>query len=242
MNLDSGAFVECLAGRRVLSVGRRSKLLLLRLSGGDVLVVHLKMTGKLLLVNSDCEPGKHTHIIFRLSGNNVLFFDDVRKFGYLHLFRTDDLERLVFGPAKYGPEPLSPDFKLNLFSDCLRKFRRSAIKPLLLSQKCVVGVGNIYADETLWRSGIRPDRLIGTLEANEIRLLHESIRKILRQSVRIGGTSVDSYRDAFGHRGDYERKLEVYGRNGQLCSRCDGLIRKIRLSGRGTHFCPKCQK
>ncbi|OIO51899.1 DNA-formamidopyrimidine glycosylase [Candidatus Uhrbacteria bacterium CG_4_10_14_0_8_um_filter_58_22] len=242
LNVGAGEFVKRLVGRRILSSGRRAKLLLFGLSGGDTLVVHLKMTGKLLLVDSDQEPNRHTHVVFRLSGYNVLFFDDIRKFGYLHLFRTDDLERLVIGPAGYGPEPLGPGFRADSFAADLKRFGRSAIKPLLLSQKCVVGVGNIYSDETLWRSGIRPDRSAGTLEADEVRSLHDSIRKILRRSVRIGGTSVDSYRDAFGRRGGYERKLEVYGREGHPCSRCGELIRKVRLGGRGTHYCPKCQK
>jgi len=242
LNVGAVEFAERLVGHRVMSVGRRAKLLLFGLSGGDTLVVHLKMTGKLLLVDPDREAGKHTHVVFRLSGSTVLFFEDVRKFGYLYLFRTDDLERLVIGPAYYGPEPLGPDFRVNSFAVCLERFGRSAVKPLLLSQRCVVGVGNIYADETLWQSGIRPERKAETLEIDEIRSLHEAIRKILRRSVRVGGTSVDSYRDALGRRGGYERELEAYGRDGQPCSRCGEPIHKIRLGGRGTHYCPKCQK
>ncbi|MFH2062758.1 MAG: bifunctional DNA-formamidopyrimidine glycosylase/DNA-(apurinic or apyrimidinic site) lyase [bacterium] len=242
LNLSARRFADCLTGRRIESVGRRAKLLLIGLSGGDTLVVHLKMTGRMLLVEPDHEPGRHTHVVFRLSGGKVMFFDDLRKFGFLRVCRTDELERKVLGPLGYGPEPMGKDFILDGFAACLKAHSRAAIKPLLLSQKCVVGVGNIYSDESLWRAGIRPGRAAGKLRPDEVRSLFEAVRHVLRRSIRIGGTSVDSYRDAHGRRGGYERELEAYGREGQPCSRCGGSIRKVRLGGRGTHYCPSCQK
>lgn len=242
INLSPARFRRGVEGRRILSVGRRAKLLLLNLSGGSTVVIHLKMTGKLLLAEPDHDPGKHTHVVFALSGGRTVFFDDVRKFGFIRLYSTSDLEREVFGPAGFGPEPLEPGFTEDGFADCLRRHGRAAIKPLLLSQKCVVGAGNIYADESLWASRIRPDRKAGTLKKREVSELYAALREILRRAVRLGGSSVDDYRDAQGRTGRYARELKAYGRDGEQCFRCRSTIKKIRLGGRGTHFCPKCQK
>ncbi|MFC1638918.1 bifunctional DNA-formamidopyrimidine glycosylase/DNA-(apurinic or apyrimidinic site) lyase [Patescibacteria group bacterium] len=242
INLSPKRFRAAVEGRRIREVGRRAKMLLLHLSGGKTLVVHLKMTGLLLLAEPDHEPGKHTHIVFRLSGGRVLFFDDVRKFGFVRLHETAGLEDDVFGPARLGVEPLGRAFTAPRFADCLARHARGAVKPLLLSQKCVVGVGNIYADETLWKSRIRPDRRAGSLSPSEARRLHTAIRDVLRESVRLGGTSFDTYRDAHGSTGGYVRRLKAYGREGKRCARCRGTMVKTRLGGRGTHWCRGCQK
>jgi formamidopyrimidine-DNA glycosylase len=242
LNLSVEKFSAEVCGRRIAAIDRRAKLIMIRLSGGKTLVVHLKMTGKLLLVEPDHEPGKHTHIIFRLSGRRVLFFDDMRKFGFVRLFDTADVESKVIAPAKLGAEPFGPDFTVKGFSACLARHGRSAIKALLLSQKCVVGVGNIYSDETLWRAQIRPDRLAGDLRPAEVKRLHVAIKSILKKAIEMGGSSVGDYRNAENQRGSYARLLKAYGRAGQPCQRCRKPIKKTRLAGRGTHYCPTCQK
>ncbi|MFH1047881.1 MAG: bifunctional DNA-formamidopyrimidine glycosylase/DNA-(apurinic or apyrimidinic site) lyase [Patescibacteria group bacterium] len=242
LNLSAKDFSSGIEGRKILSVRRRAKILLINMSGGYSLVVHLKMSGQLLLVLPDHSPGKHTHIVLHLSGRQVLFFDDVRKFGYFRLFKTAELSAKVFAPAQLGVEPLEDEFTVAGFTTCLRHHSRAAIKPLLLSQKCVVGVGNIYSDESLWTAKIRPNRPAGKISAAEIKRLHSAIRNILAKSIEIGGTSFDQYRDTAGKRGGYVRLLKAYGRDGLPCARCGEPIKKTRLGGRGTHWCPKCQK
>jgi formamidopyrimidine-DNA glycosylase len=242
INVSAKKFNAQLQGRKIISIGRRAKMLLFNLSDDQTLVVHLKMSGRLLLARADQQPDKHTHAIFHLSGNRRLFFVDVRKFGFLHLFKTADLEVRVFSPSKLGVEPFSKDFTLAQFTECLLHYGRSTIKPLLLSQKCVVGVGNIYSDETLWRAGIRPNRSAHSLKPAEIKRLFTAIKVILSKAIASGGTSVDQYRDTTGARGSYMKFLQVYNRSGLPCRRCHQSIKKIRLGGRGTHWCANCQR
>ncbi len=241
INMSVEKFRGRIEGRRIESVGRRAKILILNLSGGCSVVIHLKMSGKLLLVPPNHEPGKHTHIIFHLSDGQVLFFDDMRKFGYVKVVDTNQIEEKIFALAGFGVEPLSDLFNEKTLTDCLYRHPRSALKPLLLSQKCVVGIGNIYADESLWKARIRPDRKAGDLSGREIDRLHRAIKNVLTKSIEAGGTSFDQYRDTAGGRGGFVKSLEVYGRDGQECSRCKSVIQKIRLGGRGTHYCSRCQ-
>lgn len=241
INIAADEFSQIVEGRIITGIRRRAKMLVIDLSGGYSLVVHLKMSGKLLLREPNHDPGKHTHIMFWLSDEKVMFFDDMRKFGFVRLYRTAELGELVFEPARLGSEPLGEEFTPEVFRACLRNHSRSTLKPLLLSQKCVVGVGNIYADETLWKARIRPDRKAGKLSDAEIGRLREAIRCILAKSIERGGTSFDQYRDAAGSRGSYVEMLKVYGRQGKTCERCGSEIRKDRLGGRGTHWCSGCQ-
>jgi len=241
INMSVAGFRKQLEGRTIESVGRRAKILILHLSGGVSVVTHLKMSGKLLLVEPDHKPGKHTHIVFRLSDGQVLFFDDMRKFGYMKVVDTAELEEKIFKPAGLGIEPMTEQFTVDAFAECLRRHPRATLKPLLLSQKCVVGVGNIYADESLWKAKIRPDRKAGELSDGEIRKLHDAIKSILAKSIEVGGTSFDQYRDTAGGRGGFVKLLKVYGRDGQQCAGCKAVIKKMRLGGRGTHFCAGCQ-
>jgi formamidopyrimidine-DNA glycosylase len=192
-------------------------------------------------VEPDHEPGKHTHVIFRFSDGQVLCFDDMRKFGYLKVFDTIDLAEKVFEPARLGVEPLEGQFTAFGLGECLRRYPRTAIKTLLLSQRCVVGVGNIYADESLWLAKIRPDRKSGTLSEWEVACLHQSIMDVLVRSINVGGTSFDQYRDTAGGKGGFVKLLQAYGRDGKECGRCRAIIVKTRLGGRGTHWCPECQ-
>ena len=242
LNVKSPVLAEALVGSRIISVRRRAKLLLVGFSGGWTLVFHLKMTGRLLLVPATTPPGKHDHLVFRLDDGRSLFFEDVRKFGYQKLVRTDDVESAVIAAGAYGPEPLEPGFTLGNFAGCLRRFGRKKVKPSLMDQTCVAGIGNIYADESLWRARIRPERRIGTLKPAEVKALYAGVRDSLKTSIRNRGTSADDYLDLYGREGTNEAALKAYGREGLRCRRCGGPIVKVRLAGRGTHYCPHCQK
>jgi len=242
LNVKAGEFVRAAEGAKIVASGRRAKLLLIGLSSGWTMVVHLKMTGRFLLSKGEPMPTKHTHLVFRLSGGRTLMFEDVRKFGYVKLVRTDDLERLIFDKEGYGPEPLDPSFTAERFAMCVGGRPNKKIKPLLMEQTCIAGIGNIYADESLWRAGIRPQRRAGSLTREELRKLHDGVQESLRGSLAVRGTSADMYVDLYGERGNNVAKLKVYGREGEPCARCKGPIRKIFFAGRGTHFCPKCQQ
>ncbi|MEY4745035.1 MAG: hypothetical protein RL272_980 [Candidatus Parcubacteria bacterium] len=242
LNLKPAAFAKSLSGAVLVSSGRRAKLLILGFSNGYSLVAHLKMTGRFLLVPAGSPPTKHTHVVFRLSGGKELHFEDVRKFGYLRLYRTGDLAREVFDKEAYGPEPLDPSFTAARFAMCVRGRGKKRIKPLLMEQTCIAGIGNIYADESLWRARIRPQRKAGSLDETELRRLHDAVRRSLRQSLGLRGTSADTYVDLYGRKGDNLARLKAYGRQGKPCGRCGGPIKKITFAGRGTHFCPACQK
>jgi len=242
LNVSAAVFRRRLAGARIVSVGRRAKLLLVGLSNSWTLAIHLKMTGRLLLVAASAEPTKHVHVVFRLSGGRALFFEDVRKFGFIKVFASGSLEKEVFAKEGYGLEPLAAGFTADKFAGCLGRFSGKRIKPALMDQTCVAGVGNIYADEALWRARVRPDRRTGSLTVAETRGLYRGMLDSLRGSIRRRGTSADDYLDIYGRPGTNARRLEAYGRDGQPCRRCGHKLVKVRLAGRGTHYCPHCQK
>lgn len=242
LNVSAGRFRDGVVDHRIRSVRRRAKMILIDLSGAMTLVVHLKMTGKLLLADEPVVRDKHAHVVFHLSGRRALIFNDVRKFGWIRLFETAMLDERLFRPMKLGPEPFDSDFTADSLACCLHAHGRATLKPLIMSQQCVVGAGNIYTDEALWKARIRPDRKAGTLTDKEIGSLFREIRSVLKDAIRRRGSSVDDYVDAYGNPGTYELKHEVYGRGGERCARCGAAIKKIRLGGRGTHYCPKCQK
>jgi formamidopyrimidine-DNA glycosylase len=235
-------FSAAVSGRKIAGVGRRAKLLIVNFSGGKSLVIHLKMTGRLLLVPGTTPPGRHTHVVFSLSDGRKLFFEDIRKFGYIRLYETGSLESDVFTKEKYGPEPLSPSFSLDSFSGCLRRRPESRVKAALMDQSCLAGIGNIYADESLWRGGLRPNRRVGSLKEVEFRRLYRGAVASLRDSIKHGGSSSDDYLDLYGRQGGNVPRLKVYGREGKPCRRCGRPIVKVRQGGRGTHFCKYCQK
>ncbi|MFA6603784.1 MAG: bifunctional DNA-formamidopyrimidine glycosylase/DNA-(apurinic or apyrimidinic site) lyase [Patescibacteria group bacterium] len=242
LNVKPAVLAKALVSSRIIAARRRAKLLFVDFSSGWTLVLHLKMTGRLLLVPAKTRPGKHDHLVFHLNGGRDLFFEDVRKFGYQKLIRTEEVEEAIVVAGDYGPEPLEPGFTLARFTGCLRKFGRKKIKPSLLDQTCLAGIGNIYADESLWRARIRPERRVATLGPAELKALYAGVRDSLKISIRNRGTSADDYLDLYGKKGTNEAALKAYGREGLKCRRCGGLIAKVRLAGRGTHYCPRCQK
>ncbi len=242
INLSAKKFVALLKGSKFKSIRRRAKILILDLSNKYSLLIHLKMTGKLLYVGDKILATKHTHVIFYLNNGYKLFWEDVRKFGYIKVIKSDDLD-LYFKKQGFGPEPLGKDFSFEIFKKCLDKSPKKKIKPLIMDQTCLAGVGNIYADEGLWYAGIQPLRPAASLKGKELRELYIGLRKILSEAIKYRGSSADSYLDVYGKRGEFVPKLKAYGREGEKCLRGDyGVIKKIRLGGRGTHFCPVHQK
>lgn len=225
-----------LAGQSVRSVDRRGKYLVFQLSE-DVLLVHLKMSGRLQLVPATDPPNPYAHVVLRLAGGQELRFHDPRKFGRVYLLA--DPAPLV---GRLGPEPLDPAFDVSALAARLAG-RRARLKPLLLDQRFVAGLGNIYVDESLWTASLHPLRAANTLLPPDVARLHGAIRGVLRRAVAARGTSFSAhgYRDLTGNRGEMQGSLAVFGRAGQPCPRCGTGIRKTVVGGRGTHYCPACQ-
>jgi formamidopyrimidine-DNA glycosylase len=229
-------FGQGLTGQRVLGVKRRGKYLVFALSGGGSLIIHLRMTGRLQIKSSSDELEKHDHLIFELDDGRELRFNNVRKLGRVYL--VDDEDEIV---GRLGPEPLDDDFTPADFT-ALLSARRGKIKPLLLNQRFVAGIGNIYADEALFAARVHPERKADTLTAEEIECLYGAIRRVLRQGIENSGTTLRAYRDADGREGRNQEYLEVSRRAGQPCPRCGTSIERTVVGGRGTYFCPECQR
>lgn len=226
---------------RIKNVKRRAKLLLINLSNGNTLAIHLKLTGRLLFVPQKTKPTKHTHIVFHLSSGGKIFYEDIRKFGFIKVVPTEDLDTFI-KQQSFGPEPLLKNFNLKVFKDLLSKKSKSKIKPLLMDPKFIAGIGNIYATEICFCAGVLPTRKIETLQDREIKKLHECIKKILRTAIKKKGSSVDTYRDFYGKKGKNDMILYAYGRKGEKCEKCGEKLKEMKLGGRGTVYCPKCQK
>ena len=236
---DPRAFCERLRGARVESVARRGKHLIIALDSGYYLLLHLNMRGQLLVTPSETPEGKYLAAAFPLDDGNELRFHDMWTWGEMRLASE---EELAAHPAisVMGPEPFSEEWTPRRFSEGLRRRPQTAIKSILLDQGVVAGVGNIYADESLYRSGIHPLRPAASLTEAETECLHREIRAVLREATDGGGTTSDNYVDAEGQVGRYTTR--VYDRNGQPCLSCGLPLTKIRVTGRGTVYCASCQK
>lgn len=226
-----------LAGQEVIDVGRRGKFVQIRLGSGDALIVHLRMTGKLAVVPADSPALEDVHVRawFGLAGGERLVFTDARKFGRVWL--VHDAAEVT---GKLGPEPLDWEFTPQVLGERFRR-RKVAVKALLLDQTALAGIGNIYADEALYRAGIHPLRSSATLTDEEIKQLHAALREVLLESIGKRGTMLRDYRTPYGSYGAFQEELRVYGRGGQPCPRCGSPIERIRVTQRSTHFCPRCQ-
>jgi formamidopyrimidine-DNA glycosylase len=222
---NRSALARRLAGRKIESVRRRGKFILVALDQG-LFTIHLGMTGRLLIGG---KPNEHTHGVFTLD-DGLLLYDDPRQFG-----------KIEWNPARVvrlGPEPL--EISLEEFRARLR--RRAHIKPLLLNQSFLAGLGNIYVDESLFAAGIHPLASASRISGARAAKLHQAIREILGAAIAAGGSSISDYVDAEGRRGWFQISHQAYGREGEPCVNCGSPIRKIVVGQRGTHFCPKCQK
>ncbi len=234
---DTQEFTARLTGQQITSVSRRGKFLLFALDSGDTLIGHLRMTGRLRVVppGSEAVSDPYVRAWFDLSDGQKLVFKDTRKFGRLWL--VHDAATVT---GKLGLEPLAPSFSVDALAERLAR-RRTAIKALLLDQSVVAGLGNIYADEALFRAGIHPLRGAASLSQDEVARLHEAIVAVLSAAVAGRGTTVRDYAPPLGGQGNYQDELLVYQRTDQPCPRCGQPIQRIRVAQRSTHFCPHCQ-
>jgi formamidopyrimidine-DNA glycosylase len=241
-----GQFADAAVGREILDVDRRGKWLVISLSGSAVLVIQVKMTGQLDVVAADAPHDRHVHAVFGLGSGEELRMRDTRKFGRLGLYQRDEAGAILGADearelfAEFGPEPLDPHFTLRDFRRLLRA-RRGRLKTLLMNQEFVAGVGNIYADEALWRARVHPLRSAATLRPEQERRLYDALREVLREAIERRGSSVDDYRSPSG-RGDMQNFLNIYGRTGKPCPRCGRPTRRIVVNARSTHFCSWCQR
>lgn len=236
---DVDQFKDALRGQTILEIGRRGKFLIFY-TNDYALVSHLRMEGKYGLFGQKDEMDKHTHVIIHFTDGTELRYKDVRKFGTMHLFlKGEEMNDLPL--SQLGPEPFSVDFNLKGFSQKLSKTNRM-LKTALLDQKIVVGLGNIYVDEALFRSGIHPERLANSLSEAEISKLYEEIKLTLTEAVEKGGSTIRSYVNSQGHIGMFQLELLAYGRKGEPCTNCGTTLERKVVGGRGTVYCPKCQK
>ncbi|NWG22708.1 MAG: bifunctional DNA-formamidopyrimidine glycosylase/DNA-(apurinic or apyrimidinic site) lyase [Chloroflexi bacterium] len=231
-------FIVRLAGREIRGWGRRAKWILLELDGGWTLALHLRMSGSLTVHPADTEPDRHTHLVLRLTDGRQIFFHDTRKFGRARLL---DAAGLAMLNDAHGDEPLSEAFTVERLAGLLRG-RQRAIKPLLLDQSLIAGIGNIYADEALWCARIHPLHPAAELSTEAIADLHAGIRAVLRQALANGGSTLRDYRNSYGARGTNQDHFHAYDREGQPCPRCGTMIVKTVVAQRGTHYCPACQR
>jgi formamidopyrimidine-DNA glycosylase len=240
-------------GAKITQVRRRAKVLLLDLSSRYSLLVHLKMTGQLVFVGQTRfgagHPGKDlvgelparsTRVTITFTNGDQLFFNDQRKFGWMKLLPTVEIPELDFF-KRVGPEPLEVDFTSKIFIDRLQRRKNTSIKAAILDQTVLAGVGNIYADEALWTAKLYPATPVKDVSRPKLLKLHEAIQSVMRLSIEKGGSSDRNYVDSQGRKGSYLSFANVFRRNGQPCPRCGTTIEKIRVAGRGTHYCPHCQ-
>ncbi len=244
---DPDGFATAVTGRIIDAVGRRAKLLVVELSGGLAMTIHLKMTGQLFVVSSAAPADPYVRFVLELADGRELRFRDIRKFGRVGLYERDaatgDLvvERGGVGVfAGTGPEPLDPAFGIRDFRRRLRS-RRGRLKPLLLDQTFLAGVGNIYADEALWAARLHPLRPASSLRPADEKRLYDEVRRVLGEAVERRGSSVDDYTAPDGD-GSMQERLRVYQRTGEPCPRCGRRIRRIVVGARSTHFCSWCQR
>ncbi len=243
---EPGRFGREIVGREILDVGRRAKWLVLSLSGDAVLAIQVKMTGQIFVLPAGTTHDRHVHVRFELADGRWMLFRDIRKFGRVGLYRRGEAGQILgaddqgelFG--EHGPEPLADEFTLKAFRTRLRA-RRTRLKSLLLDQGFIAGVGNIYADEALWRARLHPLRVASGLKPDDERRLYLAIREVLAEAIDRRGSSIDDYTAPEGN-GEMQEHLNVYQRTGAPCPRCGRPLRRLVLGQRGTHFCSWCQR
>ncbi len=237
---------------RIIKVRRFGKVLSMDFANGHSALIHVKMTGQLIYQGPNKKdkkplskkvvggvPGKHTHVIFQLDRGGILYFNDYRKFGWIDVVRSENIAKHKF-IKKLGPEPLGK-LNIRLFEKIVSSTSRQ-IKLLLMDQSKIGGVGNIYANDALWLAKINPKKPADKLSVKEIERLFVSIEKVLKEGLKRGGASELAFVTPDGQDGKYQKYFLVYGREGDTCQRCKAKIKKLKISGRGTYYCPNCQK
>jgi len=252
-NVSFSNFSKTVVGKKIKNVRRRGKNIIIDINDNYSVLIHLKMTGHLLYGHwqkkglgwtskdrgalSDDKFNGHIRIVFHLSNGFDLALSDLRKFAKVELHKTKVLGSLL--DSVLGPEPL--DLSQREFNRII-KSRSGRIKQVLLDQANLVGVGNIYADESLYFAGIHPERKAASLNDGELKKLFSGLKTVFRKSIKLKGTSSSDYRDVLGQKGEFQNHLRAYKQNGQKCKRCKAIMVKIKVAGRGTHYCPNCQK
>jgi formamidopyrimidine-DNA glycosylase len=247
-------FKKSLVGKKFLNISRRGKLLIFQITANSFLLIHLKMTGQLIYLDKKVKiagghslkeqnleklPSKHTRAIIEFKNSGRLFFNDLRRFGYLKIVSALELEKIL--KLNYGPEPLTKEFTFTNFKNILTG-RRLKIKVLLLNQKLIAGLGNIYVDESLFAARINPERIASRIKPAEIKKLYQAINQVIKRAIKYRGTTFNNYVDSRGEKGSFSSFLKVYGRAGEKCINCGRPIQKKKIAGRGTHYCASCQK
>ncbi|HVF75158.1 MAG TPA: bifunctional DNA-formamidopyrimidine glycosylase/DNA-(apurinic or apyrimidinic site) lyase [Acidimicrobiales bacterium] len=236
-------FVAKLEGRKITGVVRKGKYLLVKLEGGDVLVIHLGMSGQLLRAKGPKDPlAKHTHVVITFTQGGQLRYVDPRTFGELFVTSIDGVEEACPELAHLGFDPLDDVMSWNAFGARLTA-KKAKLKALLMDQKFIAGIGNMYADEILWAAGLRPDRGSETLSSQEVRRLYRAMVETLQDAIKHRGSSLadEQYRDLFGEVGGYQGEHKVYDLEGKPCRRCRTPIVRTKAAGRSTFFCGQCQ-
>ena len=245
-------FLRALKGNKITDIKRTGKLIIFQLDKNGYLLTHLKMTGQLvykkkgkitagghsLLQGGLDLPNKHTRVRIDFADKSILFFNDMRLFGYMEIVDSEKLRAVL---DRFGIEPLTPNYTLEKFINIFKN-RRTSLKSILLNQNLIAGLGNIYADESCFQAGIRPDRKAVSLNSKEIKKLYQAIKIVLKKALKNRGTTFNNYVDSDGQSGNFVDKLKVYGRAGEACKNCRNKLKRIKLAGRSTVFCEKCQK
>lgn len=253
--LHNRSLPKKLQSKKIADIDRIGKLMIFSFADEDnlFLLAHLKMTGQFFFVDkkgvisggghsmtaADTDlPTKHTRVAFHFTDDTTLYFNDMRLFGYTKLANAKEVAEARKG---FGPEPIDADFDIDWFVTHVRK-RKAPIKAVLLDQSFVAGLGNIYVDEALWRAQVKPTRLANSLTKKEAVAIATASGNVMRESIAVGGTTFQHFKDTGGANGNFTDYLKVFGKQNTACERCGGIIKKIRCAGRGTHYCPKCQK
>jgi formamidopyrimidine-DNA glycosylase len=252
---DSNLFKRQIKNKKIIRIYRRAKNIIFNLSEDYSLLIHLKMTGHLLLgkwklVDNIWKPvdkksplndpyNRFLHIIFYLNNNHMLALSDVRKFAKIELWQTKELEKEL---QKLGPEPLEDDFTFKRFKGCFTK-KRGKIKQVLMIPEIIAGIGNIYSSEILWHAKVHPEKLVQNLKESELKNIYKATQKVLRLGIDLGGDSFSDYRNVNGEKGSFNEQRKVYKRENEFCSRCKkSKIKRIKIAGRSAFYCPTCQK
>ncbi|OGJ02019.1 DNA-formamidopyrimidine glycosylase [Candidatus Nomurabacteria bacterium RIFCSPLOWO2_02_FULL_44_12] len=235
-------FRRGVSGKKVISVERRAKNILINLSHGQTILIHLKMTGHLLYGDYKKDPiNRFIHFVITFNNGEKLYFSDMRKFGKIVLLDTKtahDTKHL----NNVGPEPLEKDFTIGVLRKRLGTKPKGKIKTVLMDQSVIAGIGNIYSDEILWRAGVHPERKTSKIKESELKLIFKAIKETLKKGIDFGGDSMSDYRNIYGLPGKFQLHHQTYRRTGQKCRKCGGVIKRKVINGRSAHFCSKHQK
>ena len=248
---DFEQFKKEIKGKKIQKIWRRGKNIIFNLSKNCLLLIHQKLTGHLLFGKWEFKKGKwippvgpltekintYIHLLFTLDNGQMLALSDLRKFAKVELWDNEGLKREM---GSFGPEPLEKGFTFEKFQECF-KGERGKIKQVLMDQSVIAGIGNIYSDEILWEAKIHPFKDVSELTDEELKEIYQAMREILTKAIKLGGESISDFRKISGKKGHFDKERKVYQREGEKCSRCGEIIKRVKLAGRSAHFCPKCQ-